>query len=239
MLSDGHRVAWRPGEPARWTLLHDLRGRLPIPPRLWALDFAQETGPAEDGADGSVVGLDLSRPSLVPGLPVTVTATVANAGPGPLTRPIELLVDGEPARASSQVVGPIPSGGRAPATFRVALDEPGSHLLTARLAAADDPMPSDDEMSRPVAVDAAVPALLVDGEPGRGPLGGEVDFLRIALAPTGDETPTVKATVDRCEGIHARIAQGSTRGRARERRSADSGERRRRSTSSCPTAAAC
>jgi hypothetical protein len=208
VLSDGHRVAWRPGEPARWALLRDLRGRLPIPPRLWALDFGQETGPAEDGADGSVVGLEVSRPSLVPGLPATVTATVANAGPGSLTRPIELLVDGEPARASSQVVGPIPSGGRAPATFRVALDEPGSHLLTARLAAADDPMPGDDEMSRPVEVAAAVPSLLVDGEPGRGPLGGEVDFLRIALAPSGDETPTVKATVTDARGFTPESLKG-------------------------------
>jgi Aerotolerance regulator N-terminal/von Willebrand factor type A domain len=208
VLSDGHRVAWRPGEPARWALLRDLRNRLPIPPRLWALDFGQPTGTGEEGADGSIVGLDLSRQALVPGLPVTVTATVANAGPGPLTRPIELLVDGEPARASGQVVGPIPRGGRASATFRVALDEPGSHLLTVRLAPADDPMPSDDEMSRPVEVAAAIPALLVDGDPGRGPLGGEVDFLRIALAPNGDDAPTVRATVIDARGFMPELLRG-------------------------------
>ena len=178
VLSDGHRVAWRPGEASRWALLRDLRGRLPVAPRLWVLDFGRDDGPAEDGADGSVVGLDVSRGALVPGLPETVTATVANAGPGPLTRPIEFLIDGQPARGTSQMIGPIPAGGRASATFRVTLDDPGSHLLTVRLAAADDPMPSDDEASRPVEVTSAIPVLLVDGEPGREPLGGEVDFLR-------------------------------------------------------------
>ena len=201
VLSDGHRVAWRPGESSRWALLRDLRNRLPIAPRLWALDFGRDDGPAEDGADGSIVGLDVSRAALVPGLPASVTATVANAGPGPLTRPIELLVDGQPARGTSQMIGPIPAGGRASATFRVTLDDPGSHLLTARLAAADDPMPIDDEASRPVEVTSAIPALLVDGEPGREPLGGEVDFLRIALAPGGDDAPTVKTSVVDANGL--------------------------------------
>ncbi len=208
VLGDGHRVAWRPGESARWALLRDLRGRLPIPPRLWALDFGRDGGPAEEGADGSIVGLDLSRPALVPGLPESVTATVANAGPGPLTRPIELLIDGQPARGTGQMIGPIPAGGRASATFRVALDDPGSHLLTARLAAADDPMPVDDEASRPVEVAAAIPALLVDGEPGREPLGGEVDFLRIALAPGGDDTPTVRAAVVEAKGFTPESLKG-------------------------------
>jgi hypothetical protein len=40
-----------------------------------------------------------------------------------------------------------------------------------------------------------MPALLVDGEPGREPLGGETDFLRIALAPRGDDASTIKTTV--------------------------------------------
>jgi len=199
VLTDGQRVAWRPGEPARWSLLRDLRDRLPIPPRLWAVDFGRG-GPGLEsasapGADGSVVGLDVSRGVVVPGLPLDVTATVANAGPGPLTRPIELRVDGRAAPGTGQVVGPIPAGGRASVAFRLATEEPGSHLLTARLAPADDPTPADDEASRPVEVTPALPALLVDGEPGTEPLAGETDFLRAALAPTGDDAPQVRATV--------------------------------------------
>jgi hypothetical protein len=196
LLSDGQRFAWRPGEPARWGLLRELRGRLTVPPRIWSLDFGKAGREAvETGADGSVVALETSRAALVPGLPMTVTATVANAGPGPLSRPIELLVDGRVAPGTGQVVGPIPAGGRSNATFRLTLDDPGGHLLTARLVPADDPLPGDDELSRPVEVASALPALLVDGEPGREPLGGETDFLRIALAPRGDDAPTVKATV--------------------------------------------
>ncbi len=50
--------------------------------------------------------------------------------------------------------------------------------------------------------------LLVDGEPGREPLGGEIDFLRIALAPSGDETPTVKATVTDARGFTPESLKG-------------------------------
>jgi hypothetical protein len=198
ILTDNQRFAWRPGEPSRWSLLRELRARLPIPPRLWAVDFRTSLGGeagTESGADGSVAGLELSRAAVVPGLPMTVTATVSNAGPGPLTRPIELLIDGQAAPGTGRIVGPIPAGGQAPATFRVTLDEPGGHLLTARLGPADDPMSADDEASRPVEVASAITALLVDGEPGLEPLGGETDFLRIALTPRGDDTPQVKARV--------------------------------------------
>jgi hypothetical protein len=93
------------------------------------------------------------------------------------------------------MIGPIPAGGRATATFRTTFDEPGSRLLTVRLGPADDPLPADDELSRPVDVVAALPALLVDGDRKPGPLGGEVDFLRVALTPRGDDAPTVRATV--------------------------------------------
>ena len=55
-------------------------------------------------------------------------------------------------------------------------------------------MPGHDEASRPVSVAPALAVLLVDGEPGLEPLSGEVDFLRAALAPTGDPSPLVKAT---------------------------------------------
>jgi hypothetical protein len=212
VLTDNQRVAWRPGEPARWALLRDLRARLPIAPRLWALDFSTPQGPAEPAVEaspnGSVATLELSRGMVVPGLPLTVAATVANAGPGPMTRPIELLIDGQPAPGTGQIVGPIPPGGQAPVTFRVTLDEPGGHLLTARLAPADDPMPGDDESSRPVDVAAALPALLVDGEPGLEPLSGETDFLRAALAPTGDDSPQVKAVVVPVKGLTSASLKG-------------------------------
>lgn len=193
VLSDLRRTSWRPGDLPRWALLRDLRARMPDPPRVWAPSFARPDD-AEDPPDGSVGPLELSRAVLTPGLPVDVTAAIGNAGPGPLTRAVELVVDGQAVPGSSRVVGPIPAGGRSPVTFRAEFAEPGSHLVAVRLAPDPDPLPVDDESARPVSVASALNVLLVDGEPGLEPLSGEVDFLKAALAPTGDPSPLVKAS---------------------------------------------
>jgi hypothetical protein len=193
ILSDGRRSPWRPGDQARWALLRDLRKRMPSPPRLWAPSFdANET--TEGPPDGSVGPLELSRSVLTPGLPVDVSASVTNAGPGSMTRAVELLVDGKVVPGSSKTVGPIPAGGKTPVTFRTEFARPGSHLVAVRLAPGTDPLPVDDESARPVSVASALDVLLVDGEPGLEPLSGEVDFLKAALAPSGDPSPLVHAS---------------------------------------------
>lgn len=193
VLSDARRSSWRPGDLPRWSLLRDLRRRMPDPPRVWAPTFAVAEG-SDGPPDGSVGPLELSRAVLTPGLPVEVTAAVANAGPGPMTRGVELVVDGSAVPGSSKVVGPVPAGGKIPVTFRTEFDRPGSHLVAVRLAPDPDPLPTDDESARPVSVASALSVLLVDGEPGLEPLSGEVDFLRAALAPTGDPSPLVRAS---------------------------------------------
>ena len=193
VLSDGRRSSWRPGDVARWSLLRDLRVRMPTPPRIWAPGFGVSTDP-DSPPDGSVGPLKLSRAVLTPGLPVEVTANVANAGPGPMTRSVGLVVDGQPVPGSTRVIGPIPAGGKIPLAFRTEFARPGSHLVAVRLAPDPDPLPVDDESARPVAVASALAVLLVDGEPGLEPLSGETDFLRAALAPTGDPSPLVKAS---------------------------------------------
>jgi hypothetical protein len=193
LLSDGQRAAWRPGEAGRWALVRDLHRRLPVPPRIWSVAF--NAGAEPDAANGSVGPVSVSRGLVTPGLPLTASSELANAGPGPLTRTAELLIDGRPVPGSAQVIGPVPAGGRAPIAFKTSLPSAGSHLLTVRLAGGGDALADDDETSVAVEVAAALPVLLVDGEPGREPLSGETDFLRAALAPTGDDTPQVKATV--------------------------------------------
>jgi hypothetical protein len=192
ILTDGQRLPWQPGATRRWSLVRDLQRRLPVAPRLWSAAFGTELAP--DLPNGSVGPLELSRVIVTPGLPLTVSATLANDGPGPLTRTVELLLDGHVIPGSARVAGPIPAGGKTPLSFRTALPTAGSHLLTIRLAGADDSLPGDDESSAAVDVTGALPVLLVDGEPSLEPLGGEVDFLRAALAPTGDDTPQVRTT---------------------------------------------
>ena len=167
VLGDGQRFAWRAGEPMRWGLVRDLHRRAPGPPHLWALAFGAGTPP--DTPNGSLGPITTSRALVTPGMPVTVTTSLANAGPGPLTRAVELLVDGRAEPGTGRVVGPVPEGGKASLAFRVVPATLGEHLLSVRLVG-DDAMPGDDEASAPVVVTDALPVLLVDGEPGREPL---------------------------------------------------------------------
>ena len=85
VLSDARRSSWMPGDLPRWSLLRELRRRMPVPPRVWAPTFAVLDG-GDGPPDGSVGPLELSRAVLTPRLPVEVTASIANAGPGPMTR---------------------------------------------------------------------------------------------------------------------------------------------------------
>jgi hypothetical protein len=211
LLTDGQRLAWRPGDTARWDLLRDLhkemKARKSIAPGLWALTFAPTAEP--EGADGAVGTPELARGLVPAGLPITVSATLSNAGPGSLSRDAELLVDGVPVPDSRRPVGPIPKGGKTTLEFRATIAVPGSHLLTVRLDPGDDPLATNDEASRPVEVAEALPVLLVDGEPGGAePLSGEVDFLRAALAPSDDATPAVRATVVRPDDFTAERLKG-------------------------------
>ncbi|WP_422928181.1 VWA domain-containing protein [Singulisphaera sp. PoT] len=193
ILSDGQRLAWRPGEARRWDLLRDLHRRMPIPPRLWSLNLGD--GKPPDGPDGSVTGLKVSRSLVTPGLPVSVSASVSNTGNRPLTRTAELLVDDRVVPGSAQPLGPIPPGGSTPVEFRASFPNPGSHLVEVRLSGGADPTSGDDAAALPVEVARAISVLTVDGEPGLQPLTGETDFLRAALSPSGDEAPQVRSKV--------------------------------------------
>ncbi len=173
-------------------MVRDIRRRLAFPPSIWSI--ALGNGETADMPNGSVGPLSVTRTLVTPGLPLTVTTTVENAGPGPLVRTAELFLDGRPVAGSGQVVGPIPAGGRAPLAFQTSLTAPGSHLVTVRLDGVDA-LPGDDESDIPIEVTPAVPVLLVDGEPATEPFSGETDFLRAALAPTGDDAPQVRARV--------------------------------------------
>ncbi len=212
VLTDGQKRPWRTDEPPRWALLRELHRdftrRLGVTPAVWSVTFG--TGLKPKGADGAVGPLELPRTLVPPQLPILVRTAVANAGPGSLTRTVELLIDGQPAPGAAQVVGPVPVGGTTPVEFKTALTDPGSHVLTVRLAPGDDPLAANDEASRPVEVTKALPVLLVDGEPGLEPLTSETDFLRAALAPTGDDTPQVAATVVKLADFKPEAVQGQS-----------------------------
>ncbi|QDV38889.1 BatA domain-containing protein [Tautonia plasticadhaerens] len=196
VLTDGSRAPWRPDDRGRWRLLRDLHGQLPSPPRIAAVSTPVEPDPGS--ADGSVVDLRASRRLVAPGGTIVVGATVRNRGPASLERSAQLRIDGEGVPGSTRAVGPVPPGGSAPVEFRATLDDLGAHAVTVRLApdgGTPDPLPTDDEESLVVEVAEALPVLLVDGEPGLEPMTGEVDFLRAALAPRGEQAPQVQTSV--------------------------------------------
>jgi hypothetical protein len=202
ILTDGQRFPWRPDETARWAIPREMMQNLERPggsPRIWAIFFGS-TNVAEI-PNGSVAPLELSGGLITPDRPLNVTTHVSCTGPGSLTRAVELLVDGQAVPGTSQTVGPIPPGGQLPVSFKTSVSQPGSHALTVRLTGADDELPFDDESSRAIEVAAAVPVLLVDGEPGVEPLSSETDFLRAALAPGGAEAAPVSARVVRADAF--------------------------------------
>ena len=194
LLTDGQRSAWRPGEAARWALLRDLhRAMRSRAPRLGAITFGSSR--AADGPDASVAPIEIARGIYPPNAVIDVTTSAANTGPGPATRTAELLIDGVSVAGTSRAVGPIPPGGKVPLAFKAVIAAPGAHVLGVRLSGADDALAANDLAERPVEIAEALPVLLVDGEPGTEPLGGETDFLRAALAPSDDDAPSVRARV--------------------------------------------
>ncbi|WP_158633629.1 BatA domain-containing protein [Tautonia sociabilis] len=208
VLTDGSRGPWTPDDLGRWRLLRELFDRLPRPTRIAVEAFP--VAPDAGASDGMVLDVRASRPLVAPGGTIVVSASIRNLGPAPLDRPVELLIDGVPAPGSTRAVGPLPPGGTAAVEFRATLRDRGSHAVAVRLVpgSAPDPLSSNDEAAAVVAVAEALPVLLVDGEPGLEPMTGEVDFLRAALAPRGEESPQVRAEVVPAEGLDAKALSG-------------------------------
>ena len=73
-------------------------------------------------------------------------------------------------------------GGQAQALFRHRFERAGSHAIRIAIEAGDA-IAADDSREAVVIVWDRLPVLLVDGAPSSEPLGGETDYLSIALAP--------------------------------------------------------
>jgi hypothetical protein len=205
VLADGQRYPWRPGETNRWALLRSLHSQLPVQPRIVATDFGSRQAP--EAPNASVGRLVISRSLVTPGLPLEVTTTVAIAGSGSFSGAVELLVDGQVASSSPQVIGPIAGGSRVPVSFRNTIAKPGSHLVAVRLLGGDA-LAADDVSEIPLRVVPVFRVLLVNGEPGVEPFSGETDFMRAALAPSGDETPQFRVRVIAPEALTRQALDG-------------------------------
>ena len=93
---------------------------------------------------------------------------------------VSLLIDGEPP-CDDAAIDVIPAGSAKTVSLFARFREPGSHVLTAKIAG--DHLPADDRRTIVVRALKEIHVLLVDGEPGAEPRESETFFLSHALTP--------------------------------------------------------
>lgn len=93
---------------------------------------------------------------------------------------VSLLIDGEPPCDDAAIDG-ISAGSAKTVSLFARFREPGSHVLTAKIAG--DHLPADDRRTIVVRALKEIHVLLVDGDPGAEPREGETFFLSHALTP--------------------------------------------------------
>jgi hypothetical protein len=91
--------------------------------------------------------------------------------------------------------------GQIPLSFKHRFPNPGSHLVTLRID--NDALPGDNRQDFAIEVLPKLPVLLVDGDDRPSPKVRGTDFLRDALAPARDTTPSVLARVIPISGFEA------------------------------------
>ena len=149
-----------------------------------------DVGPFASGRSGGradnvqLLGLRLEQPVAVVRVPVSVVATVRNAGTSPVAAQVTLDVDGsEPTR---KVVNLDP-GAEGEAEFQLVFRETGRRRLHASLQG--DGLTADDEWFRSVEVRERVRVLVVDGAAAEDPLRTHAWLWRSILDPTAGQGP--------------------------------------------------
>jgi len=92
---------------------------------------------------------------------------------------VAISIDGKEVETVSV---PLPDGAATQTLFRIAFEEPGSHVVTASVDV-DDALQTDNILDAAMTVWDELPVLLVDGAPSSAPLEGETDFVSIAMTP--------------------------------------------------------
>ncbi len=152
----------------------------------WPL-IVEDLGPPElTPANSAIADVALEGPPVGVGQALIARVDLEHFGPeARLQARLALELDGQ--RLPSQRVD-LPARGRASARFEVRFDQPGDHVLTARLEG--DRLPVDDVRSLVVQVPDAVRVVAVNGAPDPEDLtGDELGFVRAALEPPVDDGP--------------------------------------------------
>lgn len=174
VLTDFQRVSFSPQED---TLVQQMLTRLrqqAVSPSITLFDVGGEVR-----ENVAVESLDFSKLMVGVGQKVQIRANLRNYGDQnwPDLR-ITFRVDGKDRSATKIRLGPREKG---QVLFTHVFDSAGSHV--AEVTADADPLKADNSYLASIQVRDRVPVLLVNGDPGSGPLKGETDFAEIALQP--------------------------------------------------------
>jgi hypothetical protein len=197
ILTDGRRSDWHTRDSARWNLIKSVYASIfsqsAFAPRVLAVEFSGLS--PSDSADGFIDSISVQNSSIPANSPIPVKCTVANAGPAPLVRDLELLVDGVSVTSSRQHIGPLPPGGRIALSLETTIRTRGPHVLSVRLTPGNDPLAANDRADLPVEVGDGLPVLVVEGTTQLGSMPRARSFLAAALAPSNDPAPLVRLKV--------------------------------------------
>lgn len=141
-----------------------------------------------------VTALEPTEKLAMVGVPVELVVRVANRGQAPVFD-VPLLLEAGESRIPLPPIERIDAGQEAVARHRYTFPAAGVHALSVRLP--DDALPLDDVRHVALEVRERLRVLLVEGDPSDdgGPLGGEADLLRLALAPPGDVLTGIEPVV--------------------------------------------
>ena len=191
-VSDFQERDWVEAAASRRNAL-DQMFDMPIPPNLTL--FRVSGGSGENVSIETVL---VSSLVLGAGQKFSVRAELKNHGETSypdLT--VFFKVNGEEKRSSQVTLG---AGQSAQALFTHTFDQAGSHFIEVSMDA--DALEADNRFVAAFPVWDEVPVLLVDGSPSPRPLGGETDYLQIALRPFASARAELSDLV-RSEAIRA------------------------------------
>lgn len=179
VITDGQAHGWHADEVQRWQfLVENLKTDEHTHPAVHVLRLA---APDDTVTNLAVTDITLDRRVVGTDRPVTVTVAVTNTGtePAPM-RTVELTLDDRRIETAKMTgIGP---GSVETLTLTHRFAAAGSYIFGARIAGNDD-LPLDDAQSLAVEVTAALPVLVVDGDPSPDLLEAESAYLNAAFAP--------------------------------------------------------
>jgi len=139
----------------------------------------------------TLVDLEQSERLALVGNPVRWNAMIRNStGRDVPEGEANFLVDGKPTLVRLPA---ILAGETASVPLLATFQEAGLHHVSLQLAG--DALPADNARSRVIQVAETLNAVLVDGEPSSEPLGGEVDFLALALSLSASDEDTFRIEI--------------------------------------------